>query len=72
MVVYVLWIFTSAWAVQVGTFPNAMTCAVVALQMTEAFEKPPRAFASRMACIPAIRGMPAVMRAPLPDMGTGA
>jgi hypothetical protein len=72
MVVFVLFLFTSAYAVQVGTFPNAMTCAMAAVQMAESFDRPPKAFLYRLACVPAIKALPAVLRAPPPDMGPGA
>ena len=58
MIVFTLWLFTSAYAVEVAAFPNPMACAMAAVQMAESFDKPPKPFLYRMACMPTIAGPP--------------
>ena len=52
MIWMVLWAFTSNWAVQVGYFPNPQTCAMAAVQLADSWNRPPRPFLYRLACLP--------------------
>ena len=51
-VVFVLWIFTSSYSADLGVYPTSQSCAVSALQLSEAFNRSPRPFLFRLACLP--------------------
>jgi hypothetical protein len=56
MILVVLWLFTSGYAIPLGTYPNGQGC-VVGAAMTEAQfkeQKGPTPFLYRLACVPTV------------------
>lgn len=54
MIGFVLWMFTSAYAVQIAMYPTPMACAQVAVELSESAKEVPRAFMAKYACVPVL------------------
>lgn len=52
MIMYVLWLITSAYAVPMGAYPDVPTCARLLVQAETAFIRPPRAVLAKVICVP--------------------
>jgi hypothetical protein len=57
MILVVLWLFTSAYAIPLGTYPDGKACAIGAVATAAQFhhQAGPKPFLYRLACIPAVR-----------------
>lgn len=56
MILVVLWLFTSAYAVPVGVYPSSSACAVAAVSMAQAWDgAKERPFLYRLGCIPTLQ-----------------
>lgn len=58
MIVFVLWLVTSGYAVDMGHYPTAPLCGSVAVAMDAALAKPPRALLGVTMCVPTMLFVP--------------
>ena len=63
MVVVVLWLVTSAYAIELGTYPNEAVCVHVGSMVDAQLKRPPRAVLANVFCLqtlkfPGARAMP--------------
>ncbi len=70
MIVYVLWLITSTYAVPVATYPSVMMCAHILVEMDASLAKPPRAVMARIMCVPTMVLPQGLARPPSPS-GSG-
>lgn len=49
--VFVLWLFTSSYAMKIEWYVTPQECGLARLTMLAEFARPPRAFLAKMACI---------------------
>lgn len=52
MILFVLWLITSSYAVQLGVYPSNDLCAVAGIQVKTYLDEKPRAVLGDVACIP--------------------
>lgn len=65
--VFVLWLFTSAYAMKVEWYLTPQECGLARLGMIAVFEKPPRAFLAKMACIETYAPIKTTRQSPPPS-----
>lgn len=53
-IVFMLWLFTSNYAVEIAPFPDPMSCATAAVKLKEHFDDKPSAFMSKLVCVPVV------------------
>lgn len=61
MIVFVLWLITSSYAVQLGVYPAPELCALSGAQVKVYLDQKPRAVLGDIACIPTMAGLPPPM-----------
>lgn len=64
MILWVLWIVTSSYSVQMATYPTVETCAGIMQVLDRSLKKPPRAVMADVVCVPTMI-LPG-MRSPTP------